>query len=100
MNPSYIHEIVSFSFVPGVDAPAQSAHMARLGEFARTQPGFIARQAFHDQASGRWIDHLTWADRASAESAIEQAMQQSEVALVMQAISKTDLSMGHFEQVM
>jgi hypothetical protein len=93
-----INEIVSFRFVDDSTPAEQEARLELLGRWVRQQPGFVARVASFDPHAGRWLDHVTWTDLASARAAMERSMGEPELAGVMATIDQATMSMGHYEQ--
>lgn len=95
-----VHEIVSFSFKPGSTMQQQREHLAHLGRWVATQPGFVERHAYYDGGQGRWVDHVTWRDLASAQAAMARSLEEPSLAAAMALFDQASMSMGHFEQVL
>lgn len=100
MNTSQVHEIVSFSFVEGLDMEKQKSRMSKIGEFARSQRGFVQRACYFDSQAARWIDHVIWLDRACADTAMRKSMTDIDLAPVMADIVQSALAIGHYALVM
>lgn len=92
-------EIVHFAFQAAVPLPRQIQCMKALGNWAQMQPGFLARQSYHDQQSNRWTDVVEWKSVADAKAAMERSQQEASLADVMTLIAPDSLYVGHHERL-
>ena len=92
--PQPVAEIVTFHLLPGTDEAAfRSAAKATAAPVA-AQPGFLRRSLSRDE-TGLWTDYVEWADRQSAEAAMQAVMQLPEFAPFSAAIDAEGMVMRH-----
>lgn len=99
MSSTYCHEIVSFSFKPETSLAGAHQHIETIKRFSRLQTGFVSREIFFAESTGRWIDHVIWADEAAAHTAMEASFRAPELASVFQALDESSMTVGHYTQV-
>jgi len=96
MNTSHCHEIVLFSFNADTPLQLQLEHMSAIKSWVKTQPGFVTRECFFAAPSNQWVDHVTWADTASAEAAMSASYTAPELASVFKDIDQNNVRPGHY----
>lgn len=100
MNPTVsCFEIVHFAFQAAVPLPKQLQCMRTIGDWAQRQPGFLARQSYHDPQSNRWTDVVEWRHMTDAQAAMERIRQEASLADVMTLIVPDSLYVGHHERL-
>lgn len=88
-----VMEIVRFGAVRGV-GPAELGAAAQEGrEWLARQPGFITRALCQEGDS--YVDLVTWADLASAQTAAAQVMSEPAFARFMGMIDATSVRLDH-----
>jgi len=75
------------------------AHGAVIGGRASTQPGFLARQSYHDRSDNHWTEIVEWNSLAEAHAAMERIQCASSLASVMAFIAPEALLVGHHERL-
>lgn len=93
-----VYEIVSFRFSDKRPVAEQQQRLEAMGRWVKTQPGFLGRTAFYDAQQDRWVDLVTWADLASAHTAMERSQQEPSLASAMSALDTDSIAMGHYER--
>jgi hypothetical protein len=81
-----IHEFVLLEFQPAVSLVEQLETMRRLDAMVAELDGFRAREYFYSAEQRRWLDHIVWADRGSAERS-EQLASEPGAAQLFQRMS-------------
>lgn len=61
-------ETVTFTLLPGADATVFAQAAQDMNAWITAQPGFIQRRLSCTE-EGLWIEHIEWADMASAKAA-------------------------------
>lgn len=92
-------EIVHFAFQGSVPRARQTACMRQIGDWARLQPGFVARQSYHDPHANRWTDVVEWSDLAHAQAAMERSQREASLAEILALIDPVSLQVGHCERL-
>jgi len=96
---SNCYEIVSFAFKTTTPVGQQHQLMATIGEFARRQPGFMARSCYYDPKANRWTDLVTWRSAEDAVNAMAHFDKAPETADAMKALDPTSIQSCHYDQV-
>jgi hypothetical protein len=93
MTPT-IAECVRFTLIPGADPAAFAVAAAAVNTWVAQQPGFINRTLSQGE-DGQWLDHVTWADMASAAAAADKMMGEPTLAPFMALIDPASIDMRH-----
>jgi hypothetical protein len=87
-------ETVRFTLIPGADPGAFAVAAEAVNTWVAQQPGFINRTLSQDE-DGHWLDHVTWADMASARTAAAKVMEEPTLAPFMALIDPASIDMRH-----
>jgi heme-degrading monooxygenase HmoA len=93
-------EIVQFSFKSDVQLRTQIDAMKQLGRWVAEQPGFLARQSYHEPQADRWTDVVEWQTKADAHAAMQRSQREASLAVAMALISTDTLHVGHYEKLL
>ena len=98
MDKKLSHEIGVFEFNKDVELSKQKELMVSLNQCVMKYEGFLKRDYFYNDESGRWVDHLIWDSKESAVKAGEKIMKDPAVAPIFEAVNAETVNIGHYTQ--
>jgi hypothetical protein len=93
-------EIVRFAFRGDVPLSHQIESLRRLGQWAVRQPGYLARQSYHDPNAKLWTDIVEWDCLQNAHDAMERSRKDVSLADLMAQIDPETVHAGHFNRLL
>lgn len=92
-------EIVHFAFRDDLALAEQVTSRQQLGQWTARQPGFRARQCYHDPKANRWTDVVERESAAQALAAMARSQQDASLSETMALIEPETLHVGHFTRL-
>ncbi len=93
------HEIAIAKALPGVDAQKALAALREAQAWVATQPGFLGRELFQDEATATFIDHIRWESSDAAQKAMAQFETSACAGAMMETLELQSMQMFHAHQV-
>jgi hypothetical protein len=90
----HIIEIITFRLAAGQSEKNFLSSCDAATRFLRTCKGFISRRLSRSTA-GVYMDHVTWASLADAESAMDAAMREPSLSAFIGAIDPASMMLEH-----
>lgn len=92
----HVIETVMFKLNNGVTTPEFIKAAQATNAWVSAQAGFVARRLSCSD-DGTWIEHIEWADMASAKAAAEAMPQEPGNMPLLSAIDETSIQLSHSE---
>ena len=93
-----VHEFVMFKFKSSVSHEEQVETMRQLDAFLRPLAGFRSRDYYYSTSDERWVDHLVWADLASA-LASRRVTKDPEAAALYARFNQSSIAFSRYQRV-
>jgi hypothetical protein len=87
-------EIITFKLVAGQTEKDFLSSCNAATNFLRTCKGFVSRRVSRSK-EGIYMDHVTWANLAGAEAAMEAAMKEPSLGAFIGAIDPASMILDH-----
>jgi hypothetical protein len=96
--PAEVHEFVMFKFKTSVSHEEQVESMRQLDTFLRPLAGFRSRDYYYSTSDERWVDHLVWADLASA-LASRRVTKNPDAAALYARFNQSSIAFSRYQRV-
>ena len=95
MKKATVVEMVTFRANEGVSKDQSQKALMALGDFVKTQPGFVSRKVSQSE-DGEYLDLVFWVDLPSAKTAAAKAMQAEHLQEHFAVIDQQSMKFEHY----